>query len=276
MSVCPHIPELRSRSSLNQGELSSLTTGTQKVRRPPLHLSPSLPVRNVNNFLPDKRSRSFSLSPTPRKGEGERALLHLPALRLHRSLPSLTRGSACHHSCRLCFFSPIPESQHLDLPQQEAALCIPRLAGRAEMGQAPGCCLHYRKNNPSCSVLTSPMEQTSPRAEFQPPQLQSQLEPELLQKGPPETHPGAAQDSNQAQCGRGAEACPGPPALGLGLLRCATCPFSPTARGLSFGNSPILLTSVCPMNANPLSAMKWKALLICFPPLWKFSAVHKA
>ena len=68
------------------------------------------------------------------------------------------------------------------------------------------CCgLHSWKNNSSCSLVTSQMEQTSPRAEFQP-QRQSQLELEPLRYGPSEIHTVTAKDiklSTARQRGQG-------------------------------------------------------------------------
>ena len=68
------------------------------------------------------------------------------------------------------------------------------------------CCgLHSWKNNSSCSLVTSQMEQTSPRAEFQP-QRRSQLELEPLRYGPSEIHTVTAKDiklSTARQRGQG-------------------------------------------------------------------------
>lgn len=54
------------------------------------------------------------------------------------------------------------------------------------------CSLHSWKNNSSYSLLTSEMEQNSPRAEFQV-QLRSQLEPELFGSGLWKRHRGSAE-----------------------------------------------------------------------------------
>lgn len=70
------------------------------------------------------------------------------------------------------------------LPKKRPPSALPDQPGRPEeLGQMLCCGLHYWKNNSSCLLVTSQMEQTSRRAECQP-QLWSQLEPELLRIRP--------------------------------------------------------------------------------------------
>ena len=98
--------------------------------------------------------------------------------------------------------------------------------------------LHSWKNNSSCSLVTSQMEQTSPRAEFQP-QRWSQLEPDPLRYGPSEIHTVTAKDiqlSTARQRGQG------PLSLCFDLPRSTTWPPNLKQRGYYLAILPSLIS----------------------------------
>lgn len=88
--------------------------------------TPGDSARNVNNFLQDKYSWSFSWSPPPRNGEGERVLLHLLALCIHCSLLSQTLRSACHDFCQdLLFLTYLGVSSLKTSPNKRPPFAFP-------------------------------------------------------------------------------------------------------------------------------------------------------